>query len=203
MSPSKFNQFDLFNQAISFTQDAFTVGRKRLSQLNCLSDEDLCEIGPTHVTCTIQAGYNSSDYSNDLHEHYHQHYYCSALTPSNVKFDRLSISCETKLDELPDGTMKLDEDGDDTQDEVQAEDIDRILVLKGSCYLRYTLAQVENGLVVLKVTIAILCFLVALVVVVYTFSTCRSAERGDRVFLTPFYFTRSTMRQLDPNLSLY
>ena len=149
--------------------------------------------------CAIQSGYNSSDYSEDLHEHYHQHYHCSALTPSNVKFDRLSISCETKLD----GKTEDDGKSDETDENVPAQDIDLILVLKGSCYLNYTLVQVDNGLVVLKVTIAILCFVVALVVMVYTFSTCGSPEIGSRVFLTPFYFTRSNVRQFGSTNSIY
>lgn len=187
----------LSKQAISFSQDAFTTGRKRLAQLSCLSEQDLCEIGPTHVTCAIQHGYNSSDYSQNLHENYHQSYHCSALTASNVKFDRLSISCETKLD----GKSEQD---DDSEENVQAEDIDRILVLKGSCYLNYTLVQVDNGLVVLKITIAILCFVVALIVMLYTFSTCRSPENGSScVFLTPFYFTRSNAHQFGSINSVY
>lgn len=160
------------------------------------------------MTCAVQPG-NSSDYSENLHEHYHQHYHCTALTPSNVKFDRLSISCETKLD------GKTEEDGKDDDNEenaeehahaeenVQVEDIERILVLKGSCYLSYTLVQVYYGPMVLKFTIAVLCFAVALAVMLYTFSTCRDPERGSRLFLTPFYFTRSNAHQFGSINSLY
>ena len=87
----------------------------------------------------------------------------------------MAITCERNSDDL-----------DETED---------VKVLKGSCFLAFEIKQIDYAIIYLKFTGVLLCFIVALALMINTFKTCRNSEREAtrRIFLTPFYFTRSTL----------